>query len=38
MLAQEALLDGLLKTEGSSKQWTLWGSEDHFGVVRSRCA
>uniref|UniRef100_W5NJW2 Uncharacterized protein n=1 Tax=Lepisosteus oculatus TaxID=7918 RepID=W5NJW2_LEPOC len=33
VLKQEEMLDLLVKTESSSKQWALWGSEDRLNVT-----
>ena len=33
VLAQEAVLDDLLRSEDRRDIWPLWGSEDHLAVV-----
>ncbi|XP_078130224.1 uncharacterized protein LOC144533037 isoform X3 [Sander vitreus] len=35
VLAQEAALDALLRSEDRQNQWPLWDSEDHLGVMSS---
>ncbi|KAA8583410.1 hypothetical protein FQN60_015956, partial [Etheostoma spectabile] len=35
VLAQEAVLDALLRSEDRQNQWPLWDSEDHLGVMSS---
>ncbi|XP_041951224.1 uncharacterized protein LOC121711587 isoform X4 [Alosa sapidissima] len=35
VLAQEEVLDVLVKTEGSHKQWALWNSEEQFSAMSS---